>query len=88
MGLEARFSNRLTVDSLVALGFPAILHVDEPVATGTTIKHAVALLNVDAVGGSASVGNPLRGLQTVRLDELDVYWNGEAVIIDLAGRGT
>jgi hypothetical protein len=88
MGLDARFSNRLTVDSLVALGFPAILHVDEPVATGTTIKHAVALLNVDSVGGSASVGNPLRGLQIVRLDELDVYWSGEAVIIYLAGRGT
>jgi hypothetical protein len=76
------------VDSLVALGSPAILHVDEPVANGTTINHAVALLGIDSATGTATVGNPLRGLQIVHFDELDVYWSGEAAIIELVGGGT
>jgi hypothetical protein len=87
LGLGARFSNRLTVDSIIALGLPAVLHVDEPVATGTTIRHAVALLGVDTAASTVSVGNPLRGLQVVRVDELEDYWSGEAVLVELERGG-
>jgi hypothetical protein len=81
LGLRARFSSKLTVDSLVAHGGPAVLHVDEPVATGT-IRHAVALLSVDGESGTATLGNPLTGRQVMRLDQLEGYWIGEAVLVD------
>ena len=55
-------------------------HVDEPVAA-TTIRHAVALLEVDPVAQTITVGNPLYGRQVKAFDELDGYWLGEAVLV-------
>jgi hypothetical protein len=85
LGLEPRFSHRLTADSLLAYGLTALLHVDEPVA-GVTGRHAVALLEVNADSGTFTIGNPLRGLQVLRVEDLEGYWIGEAVLAQTVRR--
>ena len=80
MGLQPRFALGLTVDSLLAHGGPALLHVDEPVGP-RTIRHAVALLEVDPEAETVTIGNPLEGRQVKSFDELDGYWIGEAVLV-------
>jgi hypothetical protein len=81
LGLEGRFARRLDVDSLVAHAGPAILHVNEPVAGGRRIRHAVALLAIDVPGRTLTIGNPLEGRQEIPFDELGGYWIGEAVLV-------
>jgi hypothetical protein len=81
LGLEARFGRRLTVDSLLAHGGPAVLHVREPLPGGRRIRHAVALLAIDEETRTVRVGNPLEGEQTYRFSQLDGYWLGEAVLV-------
>ncbi len=85
-GLGARFATGLTLNSLVASGSFALLHVDEP-AGGTTIRHAIALLHVDPVAETVVVGNPLHGRQIKRFDEMEGYWLGEAVLVDRTPQG-
>ena len=85
LGLGPLFARGLTPESLLARGTPALLHVDEPVGP-TRIRHAVALLAVDAAARTVTVGNPLHGLQVKRLDELKGYWTGEAVLVTAARR--
>ena len=85
-GLGARFATGLTMDSLVASGSFALLHVDEPVA-GTTIRHAIALLHIDPVAQTVVVGNPLHGRQIKRFDEMEGYWLGETVFVDRSPEG-
>lgn len=84
LGLTPDFVTGLTVDSLVRRGVPALLHVNEPVAA-TTIRHAVALLAVDAAARTVVVGNPLYGRQLRRFADLEGYWLGEAIFV---GSGT
>ena len=86
-GLGARFATGLTLDSLVASGTFALLHVDEPAGGGgTTIRHAIALLHIDPVARTLVVGNPLHGRQTKRFDEMEGYWLGEAVLVEASGQ--
>lgn len=80
LGLAPRYGRRLTADSLVAIGRPAVLHVDEPVLS-ITIRHAVALIGLDPVRREVRLGNPLHGPQTLRFDQLKGYWLGEAVFV-------
>lgn len=84
LGLDPRFGRRLTIDSLVAAGGFAVLHVNEPVLTGT-IRHAVALLAVDTLARTVTLGNPLYGRQVKRFEDLDEYWYGEAVFVGRPG---
>lgn len=86
LGLEPHYEHGLAVDDLIGFDAPALLHVNEPVSTGATIKHTVALLSVDAVAGKIVVGNPLRGRQEIPFAGLDGYWLGEAVIVGVSRR--
>lgn len=79
-GLAPRFGRRLTVDSLIRVGRPAVLHVNEPAGAGT-IRHAVALLEIDAKAGTVVLGNPLQGRQVKRFSELKGYWFGDAIFV-------
>ncbi len=83
LGLAPRFARRLSPESLVAAGRYALLHVNEPVVA-TTVRHAVALLAVDARNRTITIGNPLYGRQVKPWSELRDYWMGEAVF---AGTG-
>lgn len=88
LGLGPRYGRFLTPDSLVAAGGPALLHVNEPVASGATVRHAVALLDLDPVARTVLVGNPLHGRQIKRFGELEGYWTGEAIFVTTRrGRG-
>lgn len=80
LGLRPRFALGLTVDSLLAHGGPALLHVNEPVGP-RTIRHAVALLEVDREAATVTLGNPLEGRRVMAFGELDGYWIGEAVLV-------
>ncbi len=81
IGLEPRFVANLSVKDLVTHAGLALLHVDEPVP-GTTIRHAVALLDVDPVRRVVVIGNPLSGRQTVSFDQMEGYWIGEAILVE------
>jgi hypothetical protein len=83
LGLEPRFARRLTPESLVAVNRRALLHVNEPVGSAT-IRHAVALLEVDPAARTVVIGNPLHGRQVRPFAELRGYWTGEAVFVGAA----
>jgi len=80
LGLAPEFARGLTPESLAARGQAALLHVDEPILT-TTIRHAVALLAVDAERRTITIGNPLYGRQIKSWESLRGYWTGEAVLV-------
>jgi len=84
LGLAPRYARWLTPDSLIAAGHPALLHVNEPLPSGATIRHAVALLAVDAHARTVLLGNPLRGRQVRRFADLLGYWDGEGVLVTSA----
>jgi predicted double-glycine peptidase len=85
LGLAPQFVRGLTPESLAARGQAALLHVDEPILT-TTIRHAVALLAVDAERRTITIGNPLYGRQIKSWESLHGYWTGEAVLVGRQGR--
>jgi hypothetical protein len=80
LGLRPRFARGLTVDSLVARAAPAVLHVDAPTRRGIR-RHAIALLDVDPVRRTVTIGDPMRGRQVKRFEDLDRVWIGEAVFV-------
>lgn len=86
LGLEPRYARFLVPESLAVMDRPALLHVNEPVASGVTIRHAVALLAVDRQAQSVLIGNPLHGRQVKRFSDLPGYWTGEAIFIARGGR--
>lgn len=86
LGLTPRYVRFLTPESLSVASQPALLHVNEPIATGATIRHAVALLQVDGAARTVLLGNPLHGRQVKRFDELRTYWTGEAIYIEVSPR--
>ncbi len=69
------------MDSLVAHGGPALLHVNEPQDRGGTIRHAVALLAIDTLTRTLTLGNPLHGRQVRTFDGMRGYWFGEALLV-------
>jgi predicted double-glycine peptidase len=80
LGLRPRFARGLTVDSLIAHGAPAVLHIEAP-ARGGIARHAIALLAVDARERTVTIGDPMHGLRVQRFEELDRVWIGEAVFV-------
>jgi predicted double-glycine peptidase len=80
LGLRPSFARGLTLDSLVARGAPAVLHVDAPTRRGIR-RHAIALLAVDPVRRTVTIGDPMRGRQVKRFEDLDRVWIGEAVFV-------
>jgi hypothetical protein len=83
LGLNPQYRHNLTVDDLINLGHPALLHVKEKNKSGKGLRfsHAVAYLAADPIKKLVLIGNPLYGLQIKTFDELDQYWFGEAIIV-------
>ncbi len=81
VGLSAKYGRGLSMDDLIRHGGPGILHVDEPLPGGRRIRHAVALVSIDTVTRTVTVGNPLEGLQEIQFDAFDSYWIGEAILV-------
>jgi hypothetical protein len=80
LGLRPRFARGLTVDSLIVRGAPAVLHIDAPTRRGIA-RHAIALLEIDPVRRTVTIGDPMRGRQVKRFEDLDRVWIGEAVFV-------
>jgi hypothetical protein len=47
----------------------------------------VALLEVPADAGTVAIGNPLHGAQVMRIEALDGYWIGEAILAEARAQG-
>jgi hypothetical protein len=84
LGLNPQYRHNLTVDDLIALKQPALLHVKEKNQTGKGLRfsHAVVYLAADTSKRLVLIGNPLYGLQIKAYDELDQYWFGEAITVN------
>jgi hypothetical protein len=83
LDLNPQYRHNLTIDDLITLGQPALMHVKEKSKTGKGVRfsHAVAYLAVDRTKKLVLIGNPLYGLQIKTFAELDQYWFGEAIIL-------
>ncbi|MEN9519094.1 MAG: hypothetical protein RLZZ381_1682 [Cyanobacteriota bacterium] len=83
LDLNPQYHHNLTINDLITLGQPALMHVKEKSKTGKGVRfsHAVAYLAVDRPKKLVLIGNPLYGLQIKTFAELDQYWFGEAIIL-------
>ena len=84
LNLNPQYHHNLTIDDLVALNKPALMHVKEKPKTGKGVRfsHAVAYLEIDPGRGLILIGNPLYGLQIKTFEELDTYWFGELITVN------
>jgi hypothetical protein len=84
--LNPEYRHNLTIDDLIALNKPALLHVKEKRKTGKGVRfsHAIALLSINPQEGLILIGNPLYGMQIKTFAEFGKYWFGEAILVDLA----
>lgn len=84
LDLNPQYRHNLTIDDLIILNKPALLHVKEKRRTGkgTRFSHAVALLGIDTQRELILIGNPLYGVQVKTFGEFTEYWFGEAILID------
>ncbi|MDJ0590896.1 MAG: cysteine peptidase family C39 domain-containing protein [Pleurocapsa sp. MO_226.B13] len=85
LGLNPQYRHNLTVNDLIALNKPALLHVKEKRKTGKGVRfsHAVALLSINPQKGLILIANPLYGMQIKTFSEFGRYWFGEAILVDL-----
>ncbi|MDJ0573102.1 MAG: peptidase C39 bacteriocin processing [Pleurocapsa sp. MO_192.B19] len=85
LGLNPQYRHNLTIDDLIALNKPALMHVKEKRKTGKGVRfsHAVAFLLINPQKELILIGNPLYGIQIKTFRDLDQYWFGEAILIDL-----
>jgi hypothetical protein len=84
LGLNPQYRHNLTVDDLINLGHPALMHVKEKNKSGKGLRfsHAVAYLAADPTKKLVLIGNPLYGLQIKTFAELDQYWFGEVITVN------
>ena len=84
LDLFPRYRHNLTIEDLMKLRRPALMHVKEKRKTGKGVRfsHAVAYLGVDPVRKVILIGNPLYGLQVKTFEDLRKYWFGEAITIN------
>ncbi|MEB3886171.1 papain-like cysteine protease family protein [Lyngbya sp. CCY1209] len=83
LGLKPEYRRDLTVNDLVILNHPALLHVKALIG-GERIGHAIALLAIDPVEKTFTIGDPLDGIHVKSFEELEPaagYWTGEAVLV-------
>lgn len=76
LGLAPRYERNLKIEDLIAVGQPAILHVNH-----LGIAHAIALLQINRDRRSLTVADPLSGEQTKTFEQMAGYWLGEAVFV-------
>lgn len=83
LALNPQYRHNLTIQDLIELNRPALLHVKEKNKNneGVRFSHAVALLKIDPVRELIMIGNPLYGLQIKTFSEMQEYWYGEAILV-------
>ena len=83
--LNPQYRHNLSLDDLINLNKPALLHVKEKRKTGKGVRfsHAVALLSINSQKRLILIANPLYGLQVKTFEEFGQYWFGEAILVDL-----
>lgn len=83
LDLHPQYRHNLTIDDLIALNKPALMHVKEKRKTGKGVRfsHAVALLSINPERKLILIGNPLEGMQIKTFDDLNQYWFGEAILV-------
>jgi len=80
LGLNPEYKNGLTIQDLVKINQPGVLHVRLK-SGGRTIGHAVALLSVDPAKQVLIIADPLSGMKEIKFSQLKGYWFGEIVLI-------
>lgn len=85
LDLNPEYRHNLTIQDLIDLNKPALLHVKEKRRTGKGVRfsHAVALLAIDSHKSLILIANPLYGIQIKTFKEFGQYWFGEAILADL-----
>ncbi|MCC0176752.1 peptidase C39 bacteriocin processing [Waterburya agarophytonicola K14] len=83
--LNPEYRHNLTVEDLISLNKPALLHVKEKPKSGKGVRfsHAVALLSINPQKRLILIANPLYGMQIKTFEEFAQYWFGEAILVDL-----
>ena len=84
LDLNPQYHHNLTIDDLITLNKPALMHVKEKRKKGKGVRfsHAVAYLAIDKNRRLILIGNPLYGLQVKTFEEFDTYWFGELIAIN------
>lgn len=82
LGLNPQYRHNLTINDLIILNQPALLHVKEKRRTGKGVRfsHAVAFLGIDLEKELILIANPLYGMQIKTFSEFKGYWFGEAIM--------
>jgi len=80
LGLNPKYKHSLSVQDLIKIDRPAILHVRIG-PPGKQIGHAVALLSIDPQEKVLIIADPLSGINEIQFDRLKGYWIGEAVFV-------
>ncbi len=84
LGLNPQYQHNLTLDDLIKINKPALLHVKEKSKNkGVRFSHAVALLAIEPQNNQFFIGNPYYGLQIKTALDMEDYWFGEAIIVNL-----
>lgn len=88
LGMNPEYLHNLTIDDLIRIAKPALLHVKEKNKDnrGVRFSHAVALLGIEPQRQLFMIGNPYYGLQIKSTDDLKNYWFGEAIIVNLKNK--
>ncbi len=82
LGLNPEYRHNLTLQDLIALHRPALLHVKEKNRNnqGVRFSHTVAFLSIDAEKELLVIANPLYGIQIKTFRDMQEYWFGEAIL--------
>lgn len=84
LNLNPQYRHNLTINDLITLNKPALMHVKEKRRTGKGVRfsHAVAFLGINPEKELILIGNPLYGMQIKTFTEFKGYWFGEAILVD------
>jgi hypothetical protein len=84
LGLNPQYRHNLSINDLIALNKPALMHVKEKNKTrkGVRFSHAISLLSINPEKELLLIGNPLYGIQIKTFQDMDEYWFGEAILVD------
>lgn len=84
LDLNPQYRHNLTIDDLIILNKPALMHVKEKRKKGKGVRfsHAVAFLGIDPKKELVLIGNPLEGVQVKTFYELEGYWFGEVILVN------
>ena len=84
LGLNPQYRHNLSINDLISLNKPALMHVKEKNQTkkGARFSHAIAFLSINPEKELLLIGNPLYGIQIKTFRDMDEYWFGEAILVD------